>query len=92
MPKIFISYRRMDSQERAHRIADWLVLKYGKRNVFIDVDRILGGSQFADVIEESVDKSDVVLIVIRDQWVNLDRYAEIFFDGAGKSCLADGFF
>ncbi len=40
MPKIFVSYRRIDSQERAHRIADWLVLKYGRENVFIDVDTI----------------------------------------------------
>lgn len=70
MTKIFISYRRSDSQERAHRIADWLVLKYGKDNIFIDVDRIPGGVDFVDVIEESLAASDVLLVVIGDKWDN----------------------
>jgi hypothetical protein len=70
MLKIFVSYRRSDSEERAHRIADWLVLKYGRENVFIDVDRIGGGEDFVDVIEQSLAASDVLLVIIGDQWVD----------------------
>jgi|GEM_PF-2987481 len=70
MPKIFVSYRRIDSQERAHRIADWLVNKYGLENVFIDVDRIPGATDFAREIENSLDESDVLVVVIGYEWVD----------------------
>jgi formylglycine-generating enzyme required for sulfatase activity len=70
MPKIFVSYRRMDSEERAHRIADWLVNKYGLENVFIDVDRIGGGADFINAIEDSLAKTDVLLVIIGDKWVD----------------------
>lgn len=70
MPKIFVSYRRVDSQERAHRIADWLVLKYGRDNIFIDIDTIGGGHDFAKAIVDSLDKSDVVLVIIGNRWVD----------------------
>ena len=70
MPKIFVSYRRIDSQERAHRIADWLVLKYGQENVFIDIDAIDGGDNFAQTIINSLNETDVVLVVLGHQWVD----------------------
>lgn len=69
MTKIFVSYRRVDANERAHHIADWLVSKYGRQDVFIDVDNIPGGANFAQVIETSIEKSDVVLVVIGHRWV-----------------------
>lgn len=70
MPKVFVSYRRSDSQERAHRIADWLVLKYGQENVFLDADTIDIGVPFADVIKQHLRSADVVLIIIGHQWVD----------------------
>jgi len=70
MPKIFVSYRRIDSQERTHRIADWLVLKYGLENVFVDVDTIGGGDDFAQTIRQSLSTSDVILVIIGEQWVD----------------------
>lgn len=70
MPKIFISYRRVDFSERTHRIADWLTLKYGKSNVFIDVDRLGGGVDFKDVLEENLKRTDVLLVIIGSAWVS----------------------
>src|SRR5690349_7684265 len=70
MPKIFVSYRRMDSQERAHRIADWLVLKYGEKNIFIDVDTLSGGVDYVADIERALEASDVLLVIIGDKWVD----------------------
>jgi|GEM_PF-3430158 len=70
MPKIFVSYRRVDSQERAHRIADWLVNKYELDNVFVDVDRIPGATDFEREIEKSLNDSDVVLVVIGKLWAS----------------------
>lgn len=76
MPKIFVSYRRIDSQERAHRIADWLVNIYSSENVFIDIAGIPGASDFAKEIEYSLNDTDVLIVVIGDNWVNeLERRA-----------------
>lgn len=46
MPRIFISYRRSDSQGITGRIYDRLVEKFGERSVFQDVDDIPPGVDF----------------------------------------------
>lgn len=69
-PTIFISYRRSDTAERAHRVADWLKLQYGQRHVFIDLLDIGGGTDFARVIENKIAESNVMIVVIGDQWVD----------------------
>jgi SH3-like domain-containing protein len=69
MPKIFVSYRRIDSEERAQRIADWLILKYNKENVFIDVDTIRGGADFASVINNGLAHADAILVIIGHKWL-----------------------
>lgn len=68
MPKIFVSYRRIDSDQRAYAIADWLVNKYGKQNVFIDVDTIGGGDDFEYVIQNGLAQANVILIIIGHKW------------------------
>src|SRR5438874_1629962 len=47
---IFISYRRQDEPNFAGRLYDRFVSHFGKDNVFIDVDSIEPGLDFADVI------------------------------------------
>ncbi|MCB9453203.1 MAG: SUMF1/EgtB/PvdO family nonheme iron enzyme [Anaerolineaceae bacterium] len=71
MPRIFISYRRADSNAIAGRIHDRLVEAFGEENVFKDVDDILPGSSFAKVLEEELQKCDVLLIIIGQRWVNI---------------------
>lgn len=71
MPKIFVSYRRVDSEERAHRIADWLIKNYyDKEDVFIDIEAIDVGLPFAEVIQQGIRDADVVLVIIGNQWVD----------------------
>lgn len=70
MPNIFISYRRVDSSERTYRVADWLTLKYGKSSVFVDIDRINKGADFAQVLQEQVRISDVLLVIIGEKWLD----------------------
>lgn len=67
--KIFISYRRQDSQDIAARIADRLEEMPGVREVFIDVDGIEPGADFSARIGEALDESDVCLILIGRDWV-----------------------
>ena len=40
MPKVFISYRRDDSQHQADRIFDALTRVVPKKDIFIDIDGI----------------------------------------------------
>ena len=47
MNKIFISYRREDSQAYAGRLSDLLTTHLGDSVVFMDVDGISPGEDFA---------------------------------------------
>ncbi|MDX2162081.1 MAG: TIR domain-containing protein [bacterium] len=71
MPQIFISYRRDDSADICDRIYERLAQVYGRRSLFKDVDNIPGGVDFRAVIESSLLKSDVVLVVIGQEWLKV---------------------
>lgn len=68
MGKIFISYRRDDSNEVTGRIFDHLSKKFNKKNIFKDVDSIPLGSNFKETIEASVQSCEVILAIIGDKW------------------------
>jgi hypothetical protein len=69
MGKLFISYRREDSPADSGRIYERLWPKYGRENVFKDVDSIPLGADFRRILSEAVAKCDVMLVVIGRQWV-----------------------
>lgn len=71
MTTIFISYRRDDAAAYAGRLYDGLRERYGEDHVFMDVDRIQPGENFAAVIERSVHNANVVLAVIGEQWLTM---------------------
>jgi hypothetical protein len=68
MPKIFISYRRGDSQAIAGRIRDRLANKYGEGSVFMDVDSISDGSIFFDEIKGALQGGGILLAIIGPDW------------------------
>ena len=68
MPKILISYRRKDSEGFTGRIRDRLVLCYGEKDVFMDVEDIPLGTDFRSHIDEQIRQCDVVLVVIGPKW------------------------
>ncbi|WP_020472052.1 toll/interleukin-1 receptor domain-containing protein [Zavarzinella formosa] len=70
MPRIFISYRRQDSSHQAGRLYDRLETRFGAKNVFKDVDSIPLGADFRKVLTERVQKCDVLLCLIGDQWLH----------------------
>jgi len=72
MPKIFISYRRADSKTITGRIYDRLVLEFGKKNVFMDVDNIPAGADFRKVLVDAVESCDFLLVVMGDQWLDIE--------------------
>src|ERR1043166_4935681 len=67
--KIFISYRRDDSEGVAGRLFDRLATQFGREQIFMDVDAIAPGEDFIDVIERAVTSCDVLIAVIGRGWL-----------------------
>jgi hypothetical protein len=65
---IFVSYRREEAGHVAGRLADRLAQRFGTSNVFIDVDSIEPGIDFADAIHDAIGRCDVLLALIGRQW------------------------
>jgi hypothetical protein len=68
--KIFISYRRDDAASEASSIRDKLVEKFGKNNVFMDVDDLVPGRRFDEELAEALDECGVFLAVIGPNWLS----------------------
>jgi len=67
--RIFISYRREDTRHMAGRLFDRLVDRLGEDNVFIDVNSLEPGADFAEAIEQAIDGCDVLLVLIGEMWL-----------------------
>lgn len=70
-PRIFISYRRDDSEGHTGRLYDALASRFGDEQVFMDIDTIPLGVDFARVITEAVASCDVLIAVIGRDWLTL---------------------
>ncbi len=66
---IFLSYRRGDTAGHAGRLFDRLASRFGREAVFMDVDTIRPGEDFARAISERVGTCDVLIALIGDQWL-----------------------
>ena len=67
--QIFISYRRDDSGYAAGRLFDRLSQRFGRDRLFMDIDTIGLGVDFAHSIDEAIAGCDVVLAVIGRDWL-----------------------
>ena len=65
---IFVSYRRGDSGH-AGRLYDALATRFDADNVFMDVDAIDPGVDFADTINKAVASSAVLIAMIGRGWI-----------------------
>src|SRR5690349_17123265 len=65
---IFVSYRREDSRHVAGRLYDRLCDHFGPGAVFMDVDSIEPGLDFAEAIERAVGRCRAVLVLIGGSW------------------------
>ncbi|MBI5960619.1 MAG: TIR domain-containing protein [Chloroflexi bacterium] len=80
MSRIFINYRRQDSEGYVGRLYDHLVQHFQREDVFMDVDDIKPGADFVQVLEDAVAACDVFLAVIGPLWLDVA-------DSAGKRRL-----
>jgi hypothetical protein len=68
---IFISYRRQDEPNFAGRLYDTLVAHFGKNKVFIDIDTIDLGLDFAAVIDRYLAECKALIVVIGKNWLHI---------------------
>jgi len=67
--RIFISYRREDTDFAAAWLFDRLVEHFGEGQIFKDIDTIQPGEDFGEVIRSAVASCDVMLVLIGDRWL-----------------------
>jgi hypothetical protein len=68
--KVFISYRREDSQYQAGRIYEAFVRALPPDTVFMDVDSMAPGDDFVEALEGWVQQCDVLLALIGPRWID----------------------
>ncbi|MBS0447167.1 MAG: toll/interleukin-1 receptor domain-containing protein [Proteobacteria bacterium] len=66
--KVFLSYRRADSQVSAGRMAQFLDAVSAVDAVFLDVDGIAPGENFETKIQDTLTQVDHVFLIIGAQW------------------------
>jgi hypothetical protein len=69
--KLFLSYRRGDTQHFTGRLAERLRHAGGITEIFLDTDSIGGGEKFAQRIHGSLAQSDLCLVIIGPGWLGL---------------------
>ncbi len=71
MTRIFINYRRADSEGYVGRLYDHLMRHFEPGDVFMDVDSIPPGADFVQVLEDAVANCDVFIAVIGPIWASI---------------------
>jgi uracil-DNA glycosylase len=69
MSRIFINYRRQDSEGYVGRLYDRLCDHFDAKDIFMDVTTIRPGEDFVQTLEDAVAGCDVVLTIIGPQWL-----------------------
>jgi hypothetical protein len=72
--KLFISYRRFDTEQATGRIFDFLVGRYGKERIFFDTETIPAAGDFRKHIQTALRESAVLLAVIGPDWCKTPRW------------------
>jgi hypothetical protein len=68
MATVFLSYRREDSRADAGRLYDRLCEHFGAERVFMDIDDIAAGENFVEKLKNTLNQSDLLLLVIGPRW------------------------
>jgi hypothetical protein len=79
--RVFISYRREETAYAAGWLFDRLADRFGRAQIFKDIDSIQLGDDFVEVINSAVGSCDVLLALIGDQWLTItDKHGNARLD------------
>ena len=71
IPRLFLCYRRDDTQDAAGRLHDRLVDAYGEESVFMDIDSVPLGVDFVEFVTEQIASCRAVVVMIGQRWVTI---------------------
>ena len=71
MALFFVNYRRDDARWAAGRICDRLLSEFGRTQVFLDTITIDPGDDFVETIEEKIEASTAILVIIGKRWLEI---------------------
>ncbi len=71
--RVFINYRRKDTQHVAGRVRDRIDARFGRDRVFMDVEDIGLGGTWRQEIEDADECSAVMLVLIGERWLEKDE-------------------
>lgn len=77
IPRVFISYRRADTEFLAQRLHRSLSAAFSKDSVFLDSQAIKPGTDWLHTILSEIKRSDCMLILMGPQWLNTPDSAGI---------------
>lgn len=80
---IFISYRRDDSSGHVGRLYDALSAHFGRNRLFFDIDHIAPGQDFVSVLEESLNRSSVMIVMMGKRWAGTGKIGGRRIDDPG---------
>jgi len=69
--RVFVSYRRADSEASAGRVADALARQFGSGRVFLDTGSMPLGLEFMSVLERELTRADIVVVIIGNSWASI---------------------
>ena len=68
---VFLSYRKDDTKDVAHHIADRLKHHFGEQHVFLDVVDIAVGDAWMTRIQDALSRSAVLVALIGKAWIDI---------------------
>ena len=71
MGKLFISYRRDDTQDFTRSVYERLAARFGAANIFMDVDSVPLGADFRQILRDAVAESSLALVMIGRLWLSM---------------------
>jgi len=71
MSRIFINYRRLDTEGYVGRLYDHLLKQFKPHDIFMDVQNIEPGADFVKVLEDAIAECDICLAMIGPHWGKL---------------------
>lgn len=71
MSRIFINYRRHDTEGYVGRLYDHLLKQFKPHDIFMDVQNIEPGADFVQVLEDAISACDIFLAMIGPHWLTL---------------------
>jgi hypothetical protein len=72
MKRIFISYRRDDTDYISGYIYEYLAKIFGKDSIFFDVDTIAGGVDYRKAINDAIGETAMMLVVLGPKWLSAE--------------------